>query len=120
MTFEEEEIKEALEHRNVLMDIRSVLETTQGKNFFKYLFKYLDVGELPPIGSEGSMLMDRLGFLRAGNSIFKLAAEADAKVAGVLLAELEKERYDRLTRELDDHNRVHNTSTSRRAKNDRG
>lgn len=88
-----EEVKEAIEHRDVLLAIRAVLATASGKVLFKYLIKSFDVNELPEIGLEGSILMDRLGFLRAGNSIFKLLAEADAGIAGNLLAEIEKERY---------------------------
>lgn len=88
-----EEIKEAIEHRDVLLDIRAVLATNEGKRLFKYLFKSFEVGELPPLGMDGPILMDKLGFLRAGNSIFKLAAEGEAGVAGALLAQIEKERY---------------------------
>ncbi len=89
----EEEIKEAIEHRDVLLDVRAVLATNSGKKFFKYLFKHLEVTELPQFGLEGTMLSEKLGFLRAGNSIFKLIAEADANFAGAVLAEIEKERY---------------------------
>lgn len=89
----DQEIKEAIEHRDVLLDIRAILATSSGKNFFKYLFKHLEVNELPPLGLEGSFLMDKLGFLRAGNSIFKLVAEADPAIAGALLAQNEKDRY---------------------------
>ena len=89
----EEEIKEAIEHRDVLLDIQAILATSSGKNFFKYLFKHLEVTELPPLGLEGSILMDKLGFLRAGNAIFKLVAEADAAAAGALVAQNEKDRY---------------------------
>lgn len=89
----QEEIKEAIEHRDVLMEIRAILATNSGKKFFKYLFKHLEVNELPPLGLEGSFLSDKLGYLRAGNSIFKLVAEANADIAGALLAQNEKDRY---------------------------
>lgn len=89
----QEDYKEAIEHRDALLDVRAILATTSGKNFFKYLFKNFEVNELPPLGLEGSLLMDKLGFLRAGNSIFKLIAEADANMAASILAQIEKDRY---------------------------
>lgn len=93
---DQEEISEAIEHRDVLLDIRAILAISSGRNFFKYLFKHLEVTELPPLGLEGSLLMDKLGFLRAGNSIFKLVSEADAQAAASILAANEKERYAKL------------------------
>lgn len=91
-----DEYKEAIEHRNVLEDLRAILATNSGKRFFKYLFKHLEVAEVPPLGLEGNLLMDKLGYLRAGNSIFALAAEADSQIVGQLLAQKEKERHEAL------------------------
>ena len=48
---------------------------------------------------EGNFLHDKLGFLRAGNSIYKLVAEANAEMAATILAENEKERYAKLYEE---------------------
>lgn len=67
--------------------------TTSGREFFKYLFNNFEVGELPDIGLPNDFLRDRMGFLRAGVSIFKLVAEANAEMAGTMLAEVEKKRY---------------------------
>ena len=91
-----EEIKEAIEHREVLLDVKAVLATNHGRNFIKYLFKHLGVGELPELGLTGDLLMDKLGFLRAGNSIFKLVSEADFEITGALLAKNEKEKYNEI------------------------
>lgn len=88
--------KEAIEHRDVLMDIQAIFSQKNGKNFFKYLFKHFNVGEMPETGLQGDMLHEALGLHRAGNSIFKLAAEADPQIAASLLAEIEKERYEEL------------------------
>lgn len=87
------EIKERLEHRDVLLNIQAMLGTKPGREFVKYLFKSFEVGEMPMIGLSGDMLMDRLGFLRAGNSIFKIVAEANSEMAGTLLGQIEKEKY---------------------------
>lgn len=95
----QEEIREAIEHRDVLLALRAILATPSGKNFFKYLFKHLEVTELPPVGLEGSLLMDKIGFLRAGNSIYKLVSEADPSIAGSLIAQNEKEKYAQLEAE---------------------
>ncbi len=88
--------KDAIEHRDAKLNIAAVIVTKPGREFFKYLLKSLDVGEVPELGMEGAFLHDRLGFLRAGNSIFKLMAEANAKITGELLAEIEKEKQDEL------------------------
>lgn len=92
----EQEIKEAIEHRDVLIAIKEIMAHPQGRVLFKYLFKHLEVAELPPMGLEGPLLMDKLGSLRVGNSIFKLACEAHPEVAAQLLAQNEKERYEEL------------------------
>lgn len=94
-----EDIKEAIEHRDVLLDVQAILATTSGKNFIKYLFKNLEVTELPLLGMSGDILMDKLGFLRAGNSIFKLVAEASPDIAGALLSTIERERNVKIHQE---------------------
>jgi hypothetical protein len=85
--------REAIEHREVLEDLRVILSTAAGQRFFKYLFKNFSVGEMPPLGLEGELLREQLGLYRAGHSIFELASEANPAVAGSLLAQKEKERY---------------------------
>jgi hypothetical protein len=97
----EEERQEAIEHRDVLLHIRAVLATKSGTELFKYLFKHFEVSQLPELGLEGNFLHDKLGFLRAGNSIFKLVAEANAQIAANLLAENEKERYAELYKQAE-------------------
>jgi hypothetical protein len=92
----DEERAEALEHRDALLDIRAMLAQDHGRKFFKYLFKHLEVGQLPPLGLDGSLLNDKLGSLRAGRAIFEIVSEADAETAAKLLAEIEKEKYEKL------------------------
>lgn len=87
------ERKEALEHRDVLLALRAILPTENGRMVFKYLFKCLQVNELPAKGVDGFLLHDTLGFLRSGREVFKLAAEANTEVAAQLMAEIEKENY---------------------------
>lgn len=94
-----QEMKERLEHRDVLESIKELLTTNSGRRFVKYLFKNLDVCELPAIGMTGDFLMDRLGFLRAGNSIFKIVAEANHKAAGEIIAQIEKDKYDEMAQQ---------------------
>lgn len=96
----DEERAEALEHRDALLDLRAVLSSGFGRNFIKYLFKNFEVGHLPPIGFEGSLLMDKLGSLRAGRALFEIVSEADAETAGFLLAQIEKERYEKLVQSV--------------------
>lgn len=90
---DDEEFKERVEHQTALLDIKEVLATKAGKAFIEYLFKSFEVGEIPVIGLTGDLLMDRLGFLRAGNSIFKIVAEANPEIAGMILAKIEKEKH---------------------------
>lgn len=88
-----EDLKERVRHRDTILDIQAILATKNGKNFIKYLFESFEVGSLPPRGLTGEVLMDMLGFLRAGNSVFKIVAEANPEVAALLLAQIEKEKH---------------------------
>jgi len=93
--FEQElERQEMLEHRDVLLAISSLLKTNEGKTLFKYLFKNLEVITTPENGMKGEELHEYLGFLKAGNSIYKLTCEADYKESALILSELERKRYD--------------------------
>lgn len=94
----EEERREAVEHRDALLNIQAILNTLQGQQFFKYLFKTLSVNEIPKQGMEGPLLHDYMGYLRAGRSIFELVSEANPELAGLFLAQIEREKYDRLRR----------------------
>jgi hypothetical protein len=80
----------------VILDVQAVLLTPSGKNLFKNLFREFELGQVPAVGMEGNLLFEYMGHLRAGNSIFKLAAEANPDVAGSLLAQIEKERYAKI------------------------
>ena len=91
-----EDQRAAIEHRDVLLDIRAMLSTNSGRKFFKYLFKEFGVGELPVQGLEKDLLLESLGFFRAGQSIFALVSQADHTVAAQLMAENEKEKYETL------------------------
>lgn len=92
----DKERREALEHRDVLLSFKIILATEHGRRIVKYLFKSLQVNELPAKGLDGMELHDTLGYLRSGREVFKLVAEADADVAAKLLAEIEKENYAEL------------------------
>ncbi len=97
----QEEISAALKHRDVILNIRAILATKTGTEFFKYLFEVFGVADLPDIGLEGQLLFEQIGFLRAGKSIFKLVCEADFETAGRLLAKTEKDKYDELYKEFE-------------------
>lgn len=92
----EKERQERLEHQDVLLAIAAVIETKEGKKIFEYLFKNLEVGTLPPINLRGEELHEMLGFLRAGNSIYKLVCEAATESAASILSSLERKRYEEL------------------------
>lgn len=86
--------KDHVEHLAVLDMIKVVLGTPAGRAFAKYLLKSFEVGELPPIGVENDYLRDKLGFLRAGVSVFEILAQANPDVTGTLLAQIQKEKYE--------------------------
>lgn len=88
------ERRQAARDHDAVMDLRAILVTSYGRRFFKYIFDTFDVGEYPEIGTENDILRDQLGFLRAGKSLFSLAAQANPEVTGQIMAEVEKERYE--------------------------
>lgn len=95
----QEEIQERIEHRDALLNIRAVIKTAHGRGFFKYLLKSYDPIDLPPVGLEGPLLYEMLGLRRTSIELFKLMSEADAESAGQLLAEITRERNEKLYRE---------------------
>ncbi len=92
ITTQDLEVQEALEHQQVLNDISSVLNTPTGFRVFNYLFKHFEYGELPPIGLQGDLLMDKLGSLRPGRALFRIVSEAEPRMAAQILSNIEKEK----------------------------
>lgn len=89
----DDEMKERAIHQAALQDIRAVLSTKAGVGFVKYLLKSFDITMVPDPGASDIYLRDQLGMLRVGNSIFSIIAQANPEVAGVLLGQIEKEKY---------------------------
>lgn len=88
-----EEFKELKRRQEILLDIQSVLATKPGRNLMRFLFEEFGVGQLPEIGISDEYLRDRLGFLRAGQLIFNVVAEAHPETAGNILAQIEREKH---------------------------
>lgn len=86
-------LREKEEHERMLNNLRDILKTRAGKEFMHYLFDSFSVAEPAPAGLVGEPLHDHLGYLRAGNTIFKIASEADAVVAGQILANVMRGNY---------------------------
>ena len=97
--FDDEARKTALAHRDVVLAIRAVIGTDEGKKLFKYLFESFDVAQAVPQGFTGELLHGYLGLQRAGNAVFKIACEADHQISAALLALIEKERYDEIQKD---------------------
>lgn len=93
---QERERQERLEHRDVLLAIAALIKTPEGQKLFEYLFKNFEVVTLPPNNLTGELLHEQLGFLRAGNSIYKLVCEAASESAASILAKTERKRYEDL------------------------
>jgi len=106
--FEKKDRQEALEHRDVLLAIASILKSSEGIKLFRYFFKSFDVAKLPEQSMEGNILHEYLGFLRAGNSIYKLVCEADFEISASILSKLERERYD----DINEQYRIENGTDS--------
>lgn len=94
--FADEERKEQMEHRDVLLAIAVLLKQKEGIQLFSYLFKNFEVTSLPDKSLKGDELHEYLGFLRAGNSIYKLASEADSEISASILAKMERTNYERI------------------------
>lgn len=92
--YEAQERQAHLEHQDVLLAMRAVLNTNEGVKLFKYLFKHFEVASVPERGLSNDDLQEYLGFLRAGNSIFKLTSEACSEISSKILAELERKRHE--------------------------
>lgn len=90
---DEQEYREQAKHATALLDIQQVLATKAGKSLFYYLFSELAVADLPQQGMPHDAMLEYLGFLRAGKSIFDIVSEASPEMAGTILAQIQKERY---------------------------
>lgn len=86
--------QEIKEHETMLLDLGLILSTPQGQNFIKYLLKNFGVGDLPEINMPDKLRDDYIGFLRAGQSIFEIVSQADTIKAGLILAQIQKEKMD--------------------------
>ena len=109
--YQELERREQVEHQNVLLAIGSILKQKEGLQLFSYLFKSLEVATVPDIGMEGNSLHELLGHMRAGNSIYKLACEADFEITAKILAEIERIKYDNKLAEYRLNNDNNNNGT---------
>jgi hypothetical protein len=89
--------REFIEHQKIIGDLQAVLATKSGRGFFKYLLKTFDLQDLPKPGMDEDLKNEYLGFLRAGRTILQLVSQANPSVAGTILTEIEKEKYDELT-----------------------
>lgn len=78
----------------MLANLKIILSRPEGKAFMKYLLKHFGVGEYPPAAMDEAILRDFMGFSRAGQSIFSIAAQADQLTTGILMAEIQKEKYN--------------------------
>lgn len=92
--YEEKERLEGVEERDALLSVAAVMKTKEGEKFFRYIFKSFEVLNLPPKEMKGEELIEYLGFLRAGESIYKLACQADFERTAVMMSKLERERYE--------------------------
>lgn len=81
-------------HAQMLQDLSLVLSTPQGQNLFKYLLKELEFGELPAPAVPQNLRDEYIGFLRAGQLIFEYVSQADNMRAGMILAQIQKEKFD--------------------------
>jgi hypothetical protein len=89
----QEEVSEAIEHRDAILDVRAIIKTGPGRRFFKYMVKNYDPLFLPMMGLEGAILHEGLGQRRAYIELFNLMSEADPETSAQLLAENIKDRY---------------------------
>ncbi len=78
----------------MLANLKSILAKSEGRAFGKYLLKHFGVGEYPAPGIDKDLLLEIMGFNRAGESIFSIMAQADSITTGQILAEIQREKYN--------------------------
>lgn len=78
----------------MLTDLSFILQRIEGQRLFKYLFKHFGVSELPPLNIDPDFRLDMMGYLRAGKALFEIASQANSQATGLILAEIQKEKYD--------------------------
>lgn len=98
----EEDRKKLADHAVIVRHLGNILGTDSGKIFFKYFIENFSVGEVPEFGLDGNDLHDKIGFLRASKMVFELMSQANQKVAADLFASVQKEKYERLYKEIID------------------
>ncbi len=107
------EIRERLEHQDALLAIGAIIDTKHGRALFRYLFKNLEVGTLPERFLEGNILHEKLGFLRAGNSIYQLACQAASDTTAQITASIEREKYEDLIQRYNIEHQLNANSRNR-------
>lgn len=83
----------------MLLDLSLILSTPHGQNFIKYLLKSFAVGDLPAINISDKLRDEYIGFLRAGQSVFEIVSQADNIKAGLILAQIQKEKMDAIAKQ---------------------
>jgi hypothetical protein len=85
-----------LEYNEALLAINFLLQESSGngKKFFKYLFKSLEIGETIPMNLPEPLLREISATHRTANSIYKLILNANPSLCCEILAEIEKERQN--------------------------
>ena len=86
--------KEIRSHESFILDLGLVLSTPQGQSVFKYMLKELEFGELPAVNIPPNLRDEYIGFLRAGQLVFEYLSQADNIKAGLILAQIQKEKMD--------------------------
>lgn len=86
--------EEKLERQNAQKAIQDVLARNTGKPLIKYLFKLFGVGSIPMAGLPTDLLNVEIGRLQMAEELFDFVAEADYNSAGLILAEIKKEKDD--------------------------
>jgi len=89
-----EVIKEIRGHESFILDLSLVLNTPQGQAVFKYMLKELEFGELPAVNIPANLRDEYIGFLRGGQLLFEYLSQADNIKAGLILAQIQKEKMD--------------------------
>ena len=82
------------EYESMIQDLGLVLSTPQGQSVIKYLLKNLDFGELPATNIPSNLRDEYIGFLRGGQILFEMVSQADTIKAGLILAQIQKEKMD--------------------------
>lgn len=87
-------VHEKHQQQSTIRAIEVMLKNPDGRHVIKYLLKEFGVLEVAPSVLPEKSYFELTGLYSAGRSLFSLVTRANHVEAGLILAEIQKEKYD--------------------------